>query len=245
MRRQDGEPDGAAPVRRGATGRWLLPLVVAGAAVVVLSTALEGPALVVPLFGSNGGGQPVEPPTPVQPVATLPPQGQGMPRIDVNSTIGTIILVLAALVGLAIAFLLIRLILSAVRGRRKRIGLRGTAALDAEPQVADAPTVLRGIAAALAAFDEDREPSDAVIRAWLGLQQAAEDAGLARSPAETPTEFTGRVLSRTGADRAASRTLLGLYLRARFGDGVVAAADASAAQQALRVLETSWERVDA
>lgn len=244
MRRQDGEPEGASPIRRRATGRWLLPLVVAGAAVVVLSTALAGPAHVVPFFGSGGGDQPLEAPSPID--RTVPPAATGAPpRIDVNSTVGTIVLVLAALVGLAIAFLLIRLILSAIRGRKRRLGLRGSEALDAEPQVADAPTVLRGIAAAIVAFQEDREPGDAVVRAWLGLQQAAEDAGFARSPAETPTEFTGRVLSRTGADRAALRTLLGLYLRARFGDGVITPGDAANAQQALRALETSWERVDA
>ncbi|RIX28401.1 DUF4129 domain-containing protein [Amnibacterium setariae] len=241
MRRRDGE-DGAPPARRRATGRWVLPVVLAGAAVVVLSTALEGPARVVPFFGP-GGGKRFDVPPPVPPKNRVPPLQPG--NFELNAVIGTILLVLAALIGLAIAVVLIRLILSALRGRKRRLGLRGTAALDAEPQLADAPTVLRGIAAAIDALQEDREPGDAVVRAWLGLQQAAEDAGFARSPAETPTEFTGRVLSRTGADRAALRTLLGLYLRARFGDDVISAADAAAARQALRALETSWERVEA
>ncbi|MGT2426545.1 DUF4129 domain-containing protein [Amnibacterium kyonggiense] len=246
MRRQDGEPEGAPAARRPATGRVLLPLVVAGSTALVLSTALEGPAHVVPLFGPAGGQQPVEAPTPVEPSVTPPPRGQGPPHLDVSSAVGTILLVLAALVGLALVLLLVRLIVGSLRGRRRRLGLPGAAALDADDsRIADAPTVLRGIAAALVAFTEDREPGDAVVRAWLGLQQAAEDAGFARSPAETPTEFTGRVLSRTGADRTALRTLLGLYLRARFGDVVITAADETAAQRALRALETSWERVDA
>lgn len=243
MRRQDREPGGAPPVRRRTAGRLLLPLVVTGAAVVVLSSALEGPAHLVPFFGSGAGGRPFEPPTPIQP--SQPTLGSGSPRIDLNAAVGTIVLVLVALLGLAIAVLLIRLVVAAVRGRRRRPGLRGVEALDAEPRIADAPTVLRGIAAALAGFEEDRQPADAVVRAWLGLQQAAEDAGFARSPAETPTEFTGRVLSRTGADRSALRTLLGLYLRARFGDGGITPADAAGAQRALRALEASWERVEA
>ena len=143
------------------------------------------------------------------------------------------------------AALLIRLLVSAIRGRRRRrIGAEGLHAEGAGtgPEVADAPAVLRGIAAALVALDEHREPSDAVVQAWLGLQQAAEDAGFARSAAETPTEFTGRVLSRTGADRVALRRLLRLYLRARFGDGAITAVDATDAGDALRALEASWQR---
>ncbi|MGN6444588.1 DUF4129 domain-containing protein [Amnibacterium sp.] len=244
MRRHDGEPEGpedAPPVGRRATGRLLIPLVVAGAAVVVLSTALEGRAHVVPFFGT-GGGTPMDAPTLMPPSAAAPHHADPG-RIDVNTVIGGILLGLAALVALALAVLLIRLLLSAARGRRRRLGLEGAAAQGADPLVADAPAVLRGIAAALVAFAEDREPGDAVVRAWLGLQQAAEDAGFARSPAETPTEFTGRVLSRTGADRVALSTLLDLYLHARFGDGTITPADATAARQALRALEASWERV--
>ena len=48
------------------------------------------------------------------------------------------------------------------------------------------------------------------------------------------------MLTRTGADRAALRTLLRLYLRARFGDGAITAADATTARDALRALEASW-----
>lgn len=173
--------------------------------------------------------------------ATQPPAGDLGPTV--NSTLQTVLLVLAVVVALVVAALLIRLLVSAMRERRRNRPRRLRAAgAAAEPEVADAPAVLRGIAAALVAFDEHREPSDAVVQAWLGLQQAAEDAGFARSKAETPTEFTGRVLSRTGADRAPLRRLLRLYLRARFGDGAITADDAIAARDALRALEASWER---
>lgn len=222
-----------------------MPLVVAGAAVVVLSTAAEGRAHLTPFFGT---GTPA--PVGISPAAAPPSAATAPPPadpFDVSGVVQTILLVLAGLVALAVAAVLIRLLVAAIRDRRRRTGRKRLHGIDAgaDPQVADAPTVLRGIAAALVALDEHREPSDAVVQAWLGLQQAAEDAGFARSAAETPTEFTGRVLSRTGADRVALGTLLRLYLRARFGDGAITAEDATDARQALRALETSWERVTA
>ena len=39
---------------------------------------------------------------------------------------------------------------------------------------------------------EQRDPADAIVRAWLGLQETAEESGIVRHPAETPTEFTSR-----------------------------------------------------
>jgi hypothetical protein len=248
VRRADEEPeraDPAAPVPGGrlSGGRLLVPLVVAGAAVVVLSTAAEGRAHVAP--APTGTPKPMEAsPAPVATAAPArPPAGPFDPTV--SDLVATALSVLACILALVVAVLLIRLLVSAIRNRRRRTGATGldAAAAGTEPEVADAPAVLRGIAAALVAFDEHREPGDAVVRAWLGLQQAAEDAGFARSAAETPTEFTGRVLTRTGADQVALRTLLGLYLRARFGDGAITPADATDARDAVRALEASWERV--
>jgi hypothetical protein len=224
----------------------VVALVVAGAAIVVLSTALSGPARFTSPFGSGGPGlAPVTRPP-------APPAGSIRPEATDTALAGTIIEIVLQVLGVAVALVvavvLIRLIVAAIRHRRRRIGRRGLQGIDpaADPQqVADAPSVLRGIAAALAALDEQREPGDAVVRAWLGLQQAAEDAGVVRSPAETPTEFTGRVLSRTGTDRTALRTLLRLYLGARFGDRAISRADAVSAREALRALEASWEQVSA
>lgn len=222
----------------------LVPLVVAGAAVVVLSTAVGGRPRTTSPFGGGAPRAAQSGPPEIDAVPTARPTA-GAIDPGVSDTVQTVLLVLTLLVALAVAALLIRLLVAAIRDRRRRPARQRLRGIDAEsaPDAADAPAVLRGIAAALIAFDEDREPGDAVVRAWLGLQKAAEDAGFARSPAETPTEFTGRVLSRTGADRAALRTLLRLYLRARFGDGAITAAEAVAARDALRVLEASWERV--
>ena len=238
------EPTGSPPSARRAGSRVLVPLVVAGSAVVVVGTALGGLPRVTPLQLSGPFGLPRSPaPAASQPPAEPPP---AQPASSSDPLLPTVLTVLAIVVAVAAAVVLIRLLVRVIRARR-RTGLRGVRGVDVESAqpVADAPAVLRGIAAALVAFDGDRAPGDAVVQAWLGLQQAAEDGGFARSAAETPTEFTGRVLSRTGTDRVALGALLRLYLRARFGDGAITGTDAADARDALRALESSWQRVAA
>lgn len=107
------------------------------------------------------------------------------------------------------------------------------------PQPEPAP-VRRGLDRALDALTENREPRDAIERAWLGLEEGAADSGVRRLPAETPGEFVARVVSRVSADRAAARTLLETYLAVRFGSAPVTVAEVDAARSALRSLRESW-----
>ncbi len=92
----------------------------------------------------------------------------------------------------------------------------------------------------LTTLGEDRTPRDAIERAWLGLQEAAEESGVQRRAAETPAEFTQRVLARVHADDEAARTLLTLYLRVRFGDTPVTVGDIAVARRSLERLAASW-----
>jgi hypothetical protein len=110
-------------------------------------------------------------------------------------------------------------------------------AQEAEP---DIPTLRRGLALASDALTTEREPRDAIIRAWIGLQEAAEDSGMSRRPAETPTEFTSRVFGAVRADRVAADTLLAVYLRVRFGSRGATAEDLLAARQAVAALSATW-----
>ena len=108
----------------------------------------------------------------------------------------------------------------------------------------DLPALLSGIEKALRLLDERREPSDAIVQAWLGLQETAAESGIVRGAAETPTEFTSRILNRAFADDRAVRTLLRLYLRTRFGDHPATEDDVAAAREALRALGESWPVAD-
>jgi hypothetical protein len=101
--------------------------------------------------------------------------------------------------------------------------------------------LLTGIELALVVLDQEREPADAVVRAWLGLQETAEESGILRRAAETPTEFTSRILSGAFVDDQAVSTLLRLYLRTRFGDHPVTAQDVADVRDALQLLVSSWQ----
>jgi hypothetical protein len=114
-----------------------------------------------------------------------------------------------------------------------------------EPELELDTTILRtGIELALQVLDEQREPADAIVRAWLGLQETAEESGIVRRPDETPTEFTSRILSRALVEGKAVRTLLSLYLRARFGDRPVTSDDVTSARAALQELFRTWPAPD-
>ncbi|HEX3679353.1 MAG TPA: DUF4129 domain-containing protein [Galbitalea sp.] len=104
----------------------------------------------------------------------------------------------------------------------------------------DLPTLRRGLALASDALETDRTPRDAIVRAWVGLQEAAEDSGVSRRPSETPTEFTARVFTAVNANRTAADTLLALYLRVRFGRHPADAEDLRSARDAVEALRASW-----
>lgn len=77
-------------------------------------------------------------------------------------------------------------------------------------------------------------PGDAVVAAWLRLEEAAAQGGAGREPHQTATEFTAALLARHTMSEPALDELRELYQRARFGPpGQVGEADAAAALAAL------------
>jgi hypothetical protein len=156
----------------------------------------------------------------------------------------TILWILATLVVIAIGVMVWRWWQGRRAGRAKRwdavtVGAptRAPAASEIE---AGAPALRTGVELALEVLDEQREPTDAIVRAWLGLEETAEASGISRQPAETPTEFTSRVLRRSSADDSAVRTLLRVYLRTRFGEHPATDDDVAAVRAALEELIRSW-----
>lgn len=155
------------------------------------------------------------------------------------------------LLWLAIAALLVLagLLLGRLLRRRQALGrpvdsarlfAAGPVSEPEPPSAPDAPALQRGFDRALATLSEDRTPRDAIERAWLGLEEAADESGVQRRAAETPAEFTQRVLARVHADDDAARTLLDLYLRVRFGDTPVTELDIAVARGSLERLAASW-----
>jgi hypothetical protein len=122
-------------------------------------------------------------------------------------------LVLFGLVGIILAIELPRL--------RRRRGVRGVEIEDFE--VGTPAPVVQRVEKALQEFTNhpQRPPRDAVIAAWLALEEAEP-----RKPHQTPTEFTEKL----GVDATVLRNL---YQRARFGHEDVTAEQAEEAQREL------------
>ena len=173
----------------------------------------------------------------------LPPRSPMPPHQSNNFPLGTVILwIVVAMAAVIVARSLWRW----WTGRRSRptpnhypLWMGTTSMIPVQPEP-DPPALRTGIELALEALYEQRDPTDAVVRAWLGLQDAAEESGIVRRPAETPTEFTSRIMSRSLADDRAIRTLLRLYLRTRFSDHPVTSDDVADVRAALQELIRTW-----
>jgi hypothetical protein len=90
--------------------------------------------------------------------------------------------------------------------------------------------------AGLARIDSGKA-TDAVIACWVALEEAAASAGVPRDPAETPAEFTVRVLGIGGISEGQLVRLGALYREARYsthGSSEEARTEARAALLRLR-----------
>lgn len=232
---------------RGMSNRRLLPLVIAGCIAVVIVAALQGPIVFgkprFDLIMPGNGPDITLSPEPTQQGDEAPDTPTTQPHGLFDPT--TILIAISALAAAAI----VAAILLGVRAlRRRRRGETSTAdlsPLSAEPvdtpPATPAPARLaRGIQRSLDILDTAVDPQDAVIAAWLGLQESAEDAGYSAQVSETPAEFTVRVLARDDSIARDLRELLGLYQDVRFGDHRATASDITRARDALRAIREVW-----
>ncbi|MBD3940795.1 DUF4129 domain-containing protein [Microbacterium sp. NEAU-LLC] len=233
--------------RRAGVARGLL------AAAAVLTTA----ALLMLLAGVQGLPRFRSVPQPQvtrtmesapQPTATEAPLPE--PPADADpGAVRTVILILLALVATALLALLVVAVVRAIRrawenreleardGAVLAAAATGAAVTEAQP---DAEVIQRGIAAALQHLDEPAAPGDAIVAAWVGVEEAASDSGVRRGVSETPGEFAVRIIVRRAAIGEDARRLLALYERVRFGGYVATEADRTAARRLLERIEQEW-----
>ncbi|SJN19111.1 transmembrane protein [Microbacterium esteraromaticum] len=239
--RADHEGREAASVPR--VQRYLLIAAVLVLFVVaMLAASLAGHPTFTPPVAERAPGPA---PTPVEitpgPESTMPPPQDGIRGFVVLM----LLLLLVLLVVLVVLFFIVRALIGYWKNRplRQREGVDTDEGVSMEiftDSAPDAPTMRRGIAAARTLIDTQADPGDAIVAAWVGLEETAADSGTARGRSETPAEFTLRILlRRPGLDEPAHR-LLRLYEGVRFGGHSADEADRSAAVRALVEIEEGW-----
>lgn len=227
---------------RPGRGAVLVPTVLAVGVLVVLAAATGSSWGVADRFGLFGGTPQVEAPS-------MPPRPSGRasaaPPLEGSGVGDSVLPVLAA--GLVLLVLLLAYWVWRVLPRRPAKSRAtpvagGLVTGDGGP---DAPAVQQGVQEAQHLLDTVTDPTDAVLAAWVALEDAAARSGVPRRPADTPTELTSRVLAATEADEDAVTALLALYHRARFSAGGVGPAAVVEARRCLGVLAASWSRFSA
>lgn len=211
-----------------------------------------GVALVLALLGAVVGGSwelqnrfdltpPEAQPLPVPPPAATFSPPPLLDEVEPRDPIGLRVLGFV-LLAVAVAVVVWRLLLWWWHTPRRAAARLG-ASVVAEPEP-ELPVLRRGVAAARRSLDEVADPTDAILAAWLALEEAAAHSGVGRRPAQTPTEFTVAVLAATRADADATGELLALYHRARFSRHPVTRGHVEQAAHCLGRLAAGWDAVD-
>lgn len=164
------------------------------------------------------------------------PQGEAAPVDSPPVAVGLGILLL--LVGILALFMIAAVVLAFAGWQRLRMRRGMRLALSAADDDVESGQVWLARATRRAMSEMDRRvggpPSDAVVAAWVRLEEEAAAKGAERQPHQTPTEFAERLLDDLVRDGDALRELKTLYHRARFGKpGSVTDNDAAAARRAL------------
>ncbi|GAA1426457.1 hypothetical protein GCM10009616_01020 [Microlunatus lacustris] len=227
------------PGRRAA----LVPAVLAIGVLVVLAAATGSPWGVTDRFGVFGNGPQFEPPTrPPAPSRAAPSQPPPLQDSGVADLVGPLLWAALVLAVVAVAYAVWRVLPRPPTKTTPAPVAGGLGTGDGGP---DAPAVRQGVREAQQLLDTVPDPTDAVLAAWVALEDAAARSGVPRRPADTPTELTSRVLAATEADEDAVTTLLGLYHRARFSAHGAGPAAVVEARRCLGALATSWSRFSA
>ncbi|WP_101845119.1 DUF4129 domain-containing protein [Zhihengliuella sp. ISTPL4] len=245
------EPPVLAPERVRRPGPPLLLGLAAVAGLfglLMFAAALQG----TPQFPSTDAASPSPPPDNVvlpAPAATetpLPPESWGDSVLA--QVLGVVFGLVLGLVVLALVLVvvrqLIRFLMRLWRDRplaRRDGAATGPDAGPTPPEILPDEVIIRhGVSDALRTVIERPEPGDAIIAAWIGLEESAADAGQGRAPTETPAEFTARVIGARRGIAADVVVLQSLYERVRFGGLIAAEGDRRSAADALRGIKAGW-----
>lgn len=231
-----------APARPAGLSR-LLPAVVVGVVVLAgIGAALRGPLERRPVIrptttrSVGADAQTLEETTPTtSPSPSL--AGESI-AIEVPPWVSTALWTLLALATALLVGMILRRLLE-LRSRPDLVR-RPPVVAGQTAAATEAPDLAEPIAQAWQGLRASAPPRDAVVAAWVALEDGAAAHGAGRAASETPTEFTEYVLRETSADPEAIAALRASYLRARFGPDPVTPQDVDRAAAALARIEATW-----
>ncbi|MGN8027686.1 DUF4129 domain-containing protein [Microbacterium sp. 22242] len=212
------------------------------AALLMAIAALQG----VPQFGDIAVERRSPLPTPT--TGTQTPGGPPVGQFPDSPVLGMIVVVVELVIGagfLALfAWLFWRLVraLWVARPLSRETGAAadaGTGAIAGDEPV-DAGAIRSAAADAKQAIETHRDPGDAIVAAWVQLEEAAARAGRSRLPSETPGEFALRILRRRPGVDVELETLLRLYESVRFGGAQADESGRATARRCLAIVEEAW-----
>jgi len=226
--------------RRAAARRTLAPLAATALALLVVLGAATAtpwrfrlPRFAVPEPAATA-------PAPAQRPGEILPGDQPPPSYDVVTWIVVALSVAGAVLVAVLLWLLARRFVRSLAAPEDDDGDDLTPGHATTATVAELPLpeLQDAVATALARIDGAATPHDAVVAAWVALEDAAAEHGTRRDPAQTPTEFTARLLTGHRDDGRTVPapdvdTLRRLYQHARFTDRPVHPDDVDAARAAL------------
>lgn len=235
--------------RRSASGATpdVWQLLLAGGGIVLfiiamLAASMAGHPTFTPPIPDSG---PLPEPTSVLPTSN--PSGTPQPQEDSIGGLVVIFILMLLLLAVVVVILVLAILALISYWKARPLRQRDGAATDVdvsgdlvEESVPDAPTMRRGIAAARAVIDAHASPGDAIVAAWVGLEETAADSGTGRGRSETPAEFTLRILLRRPGIDEPARQLLRLYERVRFGGHTASEQDRLDAISTLTRIEEGW-----
>ncbi|MCE4024486.1 MULTISPECIES: DUF4129 domain-containing protein [unclassified Microbacterium] len=211
------------------------------AALLMAIASLQG----VPRFGDIAFEHRIPAPTPTAGTQT---PGAGETGLLDSPILGVIVVVIELVIALGFLLLLGWLFwrmaraLWIARPMSREAGSAvevGEASATGEEAV-DAGTIRTAAASAQEEIDAHRDPGDAIVAAWVQLEEASARAGRARVPSETPGEFALRILRRRPGLDGELETLLGLYESVRFGGERADEAARATARRCLATIEEAW-----
>lgn len=162
---------------------------------------------------------PAPPPSGPTAAATATPTVASLRALDPGMPpwLATVLQVLVALVVGGAAYLVLVVLRRAVSRRRSaRPSPDRAPPTDALPLRAE--DLARAVSTSRTRLAETGSARNAVVAAWVHLQESVAATGLAAGHAQTPTEYLTDVLATWDVDRRALEELAGLYREARFSD---------------------------